>query len=123
MIYVLTNINFTNSSIDDSVKLIKIKGAFKCTEERAIEILKIINQKESMEVEGKSILIDMIGFGINCNASTHQEIEDRKRREELRKKEAEEFEIKRQKASEWFENLTEEEKEFVGILGYHAPVG
>lgn len=115
----LEKISFYNSNIDDFMKIIKIKGGFSCDEERALEILDIINTNtnQSMEVEG-NFYSRLLGYGITCDMLS---LEGIKRREEAaiqRKKDKEELEIKQNLANLWFEQLSETEKEYVKILGH-----
>jgi hypothetical protein len=112
----LENISFYNSDIDDFMKIIKIKGGFSCSEEKAWEILDIINTNQPMEVEG-NFYSRLLGYGITCDMLS---LEGIKRREEAaiqRKKEEEEFEIQKNLADLWFNNLSKTEQEYVKILG------
>ncbi len=113
----LENICFYNSDIDDVMKIVKIKGAFSCDEERAWEILAIINSNQSMEVEG-TIYSRLLGYGITSNMLSLKNIKLREEAAIQRKKEEEEFEIQKNLADLWFNNLSKTEQEYVKILGH-----
>lgn len=113
----LENICFYNNDIDDFMKIIKIKGGFSCNEERAWEILDIINTNQSMEVEG-NFYSRLLGYGITCNMLSLEGVKKREEAAKQRKKDEEQFEVNKKLAYAWFEQLSQVEKEYVKILGH-----
>jgi hypothetical protein len=122
----ISNMSFSSRSLDGEMKLLKIKGAFQCDETRAEEILKVINDKGTIESE-RSVSGELMRFGIYSDFESFEDIEIKKQRavekEEMKKR----FEIQKNLANSWFESLSEEEKEYVQILShsrfYSGPVG
>lgn len=116
--FILSNISFSKDSISDEMKLIKIKGAFKCDDDKSREILELINTKSTIEVED-GIYSNAISFGIISNCTSVELIQRREREDREKKEYWEEIESKKEFAYKWFEGLGEEEKKYVEILSLY----
>lgn len=115
--YIIENLRFDSENLSEEMKIVKIKGAFSCDENRAAEILSDVIAGNNIVVD-TNIYRNLVSFGMNCCFSSEEEV---KRKQELKVKAKEEhlqYLEKIKRADAWFETLTDEQKEFVQILGY-----
>jgi hypothetical protein len=111
----LENISFYKDNLEEEMKIIKIKGGFSCDEERAKEILELINSKSSIDVED-NLYSNLSSFGITCNMKSLERIKFLEEQEIENKKKKEQFEIDKVLAEIWYNSLNKEEQNYVRVL-------
>jgi hypothetical protein len=119
--YMARNIHFADvgsrkirSQPDEALKLLKIKGAFECSDEDAKIILSKITAGESIPVTHINSA-GMSRFGIRANID-YENIEARRNRIEAEAIAKHERELKIAAATSWFDTLSPEHKEYVALL-------
>lgn len=118
MKYVYEHVRFSSEIIDENLKIIKIKGGFSCNDDEAREILKKIEAKENIVIEGYHHK-NLIGFGINCYTIISEEGFKNREKEKLEEeKKEQQFEIDKTLAEMWFNSLNETEQNYVKILSW-----
>lgn len=100
-------------------KLIKLKNALEISEEEAKILLDKIDSDQEVQFD-KNQLYQLFSFGLTFS---FQESNDKRIAKAERKKLEEEEEQKRKimlkLAENWFETLSDEQKEYVKTYGYH----
>lgn len=114
--YRLENISFYKDDIDEAMKIVKIKGAFSCDDAKAKEILDLIDSKSYIEIEDTEVYSNMIRFGLNANMRSLERIKFLEDEEKKRIAFQENIRINKPLAEAWYNNLSEEEQNFVDIL-------